>query len=407
MRSNPTALGADAWPDATFGEEIGAQPRRSRSGGMIYVLVAAVAAFVAWAAVFDIDQAVRTQGQFMPSAHTQVVQAVDGGVISRLRVRQGDAVRAGQVLAELSPERARAAFDESSAKLLALQAALLRAQAEANEQPPVFGRELAGYPEVVEAQRRLYTQRRHSLDEALAAVGQGLALAREELRMNESLLATGDASRMEVMRAQRQLAELQARASDLRNRYLQEARTEAARLSEELATLRSRKAERSDVLAHTSITAPMAGVVKNLRLVTVGGVLRPGDELLQISPSEGELLLEVRINPADIGQLRLGQRAALRLDAFDYAIHGALEGELVYLSADTLSEPGPGGQSMSFYRAHVRVDEAARARNPKLAGVVLKAGMTATVDLLTGQRSVLAYLLKPISRAVGGALTER
>jgi adhesin transport system membrane fusion protein len=396
-------LAAEAWPDA----HPDTAPGRPHSSAMLYVLTAAVTAFLLWASLFEIDQAVRTQGQFMPSAHTQVVQAVDGGVLARLRVREGDTVQAGQVLAELSPERARAAFDESNAKLLSLQAALQRASAEAAEQTPAFGRELAAYPEIVDAQRKLHTQRRHSLDEALAGIAQAMDLAREELRMNESLLATGDASRVEVMRAQRQVAELQARASELRNRYLQEARTEAARLSEDLATLRSRQAERSDVLAHTAITAPMAGVVKNMRLVTVGGVLRPGDELLQISPTEGELLLELRINPSDIGQLKLGQRATLRLDAFDYAINGTLEGELVYLGADTLTEPGPGGQPLSFYRAHVRVDEAVRARNPKLAAIAIKPGMTATVDVRSGQRSVLAYLLKPISRAVGGALTER
>ena len=155
--------------------------------------------------------------------------------------------------------------------------------------------------------------------------------------------------------------------------------------------------------------APIAGVVKYLRLTTIGGVLRAGDELMQISPTEGEMVFEVKINPADIGQLSIGLPVSIKLDAFDYSIYGSLEGTLTYLSSDTLAEQAANGQTNTYYRAQVRID-AARAKtypNPKLASVDLKPGMTATVDIRTGQRSVLQCLAKPVYKAFGGALNER
>lgn len=378
-----------------------------RPARMIHLLAGSLLVFGLWASVFEIDQAVRAQGQLIPGARTQVVQAVDGGVLSEIRVQEGDRVKAGTIVAVLEPDRARAAYDESGAKLAALQAALLRAKAEAAEVKPDFGSLAQRHPALVAAQLQLWGQRRRGLDESLSALQQSLALAQEELVMNESLYASGDTSRVELLRARRQVAELQARMSELRNKYLQEARAEAARLEEERLSQGYRQAERGNVLEHTALTSPLDGVVKLLRVNTVGGVLRAGDEILQISPSEGELLLELRINPADIGQLRVGQSAQLRLDAYDYTVHGSLEGELVYLSSDTLSEQGPNGQSQTYYRGRVRISPEAAARNPKLAALDLRPGMTASVDIRTGQRSVLTYLIKPLARAFGGALNER
>ena len=151
----------------------------------------------------------------------------------------------------------------------------------------------------------------------------------------------------------------------------------------------------------------MAGIVKYLKVSTQGGVIRPGDELVQISPTESELIIEVKINPVDIGQLFNGLPVNIKLDAFDSSIFGNLEGELIYLSSDTLTEQGPGGRDNTYYRAHVKVNKDAFEVNPKFAGVDLRPGMTANVDIRTAKRTVLHYLGKPILRAFSGALTER
>jgi membrane fusion protein, adhesin transport system len=378
-----------------------------RPSKMLSLVILTVVLFIAWSSWFDIDQTVRAQGQLIPGGRTQVIQVVDGGVLSEIRVQEGDNVKAGQVLAILEPDRARAAFDEAHAKHTALRVVLHRAQAEASGTAPVFGKEFAGYPELVAAQMKLYTQRKQSLDDALAMQQEAMALAKEELQMNERLFAGGDISRVEVLRARRQVSDVQARIFDIRNKYLQDARAEAAKQEEEISSQRYRQEDRRYALAQTELTAPVDGVVKYLRVTTVGGVLRAGDELMQISPTDGESLLELKVNPADIGQLQTGMRANIRLDAYDYAIYGSMTGELVYLSSDTLQDQGPNGQPQTYYRARVRLLPNAVAGNPKLQPIVLKPGLTATVDILTGQRSVMRYLIKPIARGLSGALNER
>ena len=376
-----------------------------RPSRMLGIVILIVVLFVAWAAWFDIDQTVRAQGQLIPGGRTQVIQVVDGGVLSEIRVQEGDTVKSGQVLAVLEPDRAKASFDEAQAKHTALRVVLRRAQAEAAGTAPVFGKDFAAYPDLVAAQQKLYLQRLQSLNDALAMQQEAMALAKEELQMNERLFAGGDISRVEVLRARRQVSDIQSRILDIRNKYLQDARAEAAKQEEEISSQRYRQEDRRYALAQTQLAAPVDGVVKYLRVTTVGGVLRAGDELMQISPTDGESLLELKVNPADIAQLRIGMPANIRLDAYDYAIYGSVQGELVYISSDTLQEQGPNGQAQTYYRARVRV--LPTAANPKLQPIVLKPGLTATVDILTGQRSVLNYLMKPITRGLTGALNER
>ena len=372
---------------------------------LIAVLAAMFLAFLAWAAWFEIDQTVRAQGSVITSARTQIIQAADGGVPSEILVQEGQEVKAGQKLAVLEKDRSNAAYEESRSKVAALQAGLIRARAESNETKPVFPASVRAYPEFVAAQERLYAQKRASLNDATGALEDALKLAREELQMNQGLLKSGDGSRLEVMRALRQGSELEARLSEVRNKYAQEARQEVTRLEDELSSQRYKLEERRSVLEHTDLIAPVAGIVKYLRVNTIGGVLRGGDELMQISPTESDMVIEAKINPVDIGQLELGLPVLVKLDAFDFSVYGMLTGKLTYLSSDTLVEQGANGQTMSYYRAHVRID--ANQANAMLARVSLKPGMTSTIDIKTRTRSVLRYLLKPVIKTFSGALNER
>ena len=389
---------------ANSANDAGQRPARV---SMTLLMAVGLALFLAWAGWFEIDQTVRAQGQLIPSARTQVIQAADGGVLSRILVHEGQAVQAGQQLATLERERPDAAVEESRARDAALAAALLRAQAEAAETAPVFGSRFKEYPQFVAAQQALFAQRRRGLREELATLQDAQEMAQQELAMNEALLKTGDTSRLEVMHARRALGELQGRASAVRNKYLQDARLEAAKLAEDLASSRYKLDERQSLLDHTALSAPVAGIVKLLKVNTIGGVLRPGDELMQISPTDGELLLELKLNPVDIGALKTGLPVTVKLDAFDYSVYGSLHGRLTYLSADTLTETAANGQPSSFYRAQVRLDGDRAKANPRLAAVELKPGMTASVDIRTDSRSILKYLAKPVFKAFGGALNER
>ena len=371
------------------------------------VLFLLLLVFLGWAAFFELDQAVRAQGKLIPADHTQIIQVADGGVLSRVLVQEGDTVVSGQPLAELEKERANASFTESSAKQASLEIALIRAQAEADQKTPYFGKDYADFPQFQTLQMAFYNQRKRSLSQDLDNLSETIASAQHELELNKKLFTTGDTSQLEVMRAQRQVTELQGRINSVRNKYLQDARAEAAKIAEDLSTNYYRLEERQSVLDHTTITAPVAGVVKYQRVTTIGGVLRQGDELMQISPTETEPVFEVNINPADIGQLKAGLPATIRLDAFDYSIYGVLHGTLRYISSDTLTEQGPNGQANTFYRAKVSLHADDAKKHPKLTAAMLKPGMTATVDLKTGGRSVLKYLIKPVYKAFGGAMTEK
>jgi adhesin transport system membrane fusion protein len=361
--------------------------------------------FLAWASMFELDQAVKAQGQLIPGTRTQVIQAADGGVLEKLAVSEGDIVKAGQVLATLESERAMSGVEEGRARVAALMAALARAQAEATGSPLVFDPVVRKYPNFEQEQRGLFAQKLKGLQADLATLEAALDMARDEYGINERLFKTGDTSRLELMRAKRQVAELAGRIESARNKFMQDARQEATKIQEELSSQRFKLNERNSVLEHTHLTSPVDGVVKVLKINTVGGVLRAGDELMQISPTDVGLLVEVKVMPADIGQLHVGLPVSIKLDAYDSAIFGSLNGHLDYISSDTLTEQGPNGQTLVYYRSRVKIDTV--NVNPKIKFDVLKPGMTASVDILTGTRSVLSYLLKPVLKAFLGAGTER
>lgn len=375
---------------------------------MLWLLLGATLLLVGFAAVFEIDQGVRAQGQVIAGSRTQVVQAVDGGMLVALHVREGNTVKAGQKLAELEPDRAQAGYAQSVAEMASKTIALIRVRAELSGSAPAFATaQEKAWSSYVEAQRGIYRQRKLSLEQELAVLQESLVLAREELQMNQRLFNGGDISRSEVMRAERQVLDVQSRINAARNKYLSDARTELARLEDERTASRQKLDERQNVLEHTDMISPMDGVVKVVRITTVGGVLKPGDELMQISPADDELLVEIKVNPADVGQLSLGLPVSLRFDAFDSSIFGKLGGTLRYVSPDTLVEQGTNGQSTTFYRAQVAIDWTTQAFNQRIRNQDIKPGMTVTADVLTGQRSILNYLLKPVTRAFSGALMQR
>lgn len=374
-----------------------------RSTGIYLLLILVL--FVAWAAFFEIDQIVRAQGQIIPQEKTQVIQAADGGVITELRVNEGEIVKKGQVLAVLESDRARAGVDEISNRIAGMHISRLRAQAEATDNKPSFGTFTQSHPDLVLAQRELYLQNQAALVKETGALSEQVQLAQSELNLIRRLYESGDISHIELMRTQRGVVDARQKLHTVQEKYKSDARRELAKIEEEITSQRSKLQERQSVLDHTEIQASLDGVVKSLRVNTLGGVLRSGDELMQISPTTGGYIVEAKVNPADIAQLKLGQTAILRLDAYDYSIYGSLKGELTYLSADTLTEQGADGKSVVYYRAKLQVQEAKLGQ--RLQSSDIKPGMTVTVDLLTDRRSVLSYLTKPVMRAFSGALGQK
>jgi len=378
---------------------------RLKNVSVVWVALALFLSFFVWASLQELDQTVRANGQIVPGTHTQVIQSADGGVLEKLMVKEGELVKAGQVLAVLERERANAGVEEGKAKVASLQAALIRARAEAMMREPDFSSVSSGHKEFVQEQMSLFKQRLAGLQSELESQNEALELAIDELSINEKLMETGDMSRLEFMRSKRQVVEIKSRIRSVQNKYLQDARQEAVKLQDDLSSQVFKLEASKSILDHTQLIAPVSGVVKSLRMNTLGGVLRGGDELMQISPTEVDLLVEVKVMPSDVGMLSLGLPTSVKVDSFDYTIYGALAGKLSYISSDTLAEQGPNGQVTSTYKARINFDPA--QVNPKLNLLDLKPGMTASVDIQTGSRSVLTYLLKPISKAFQGAASQR
>ena len=370
----------------------------------LYLLLILVS-FVAWAAWFDIDQIVRAQGQIIPQDKTQVIQAADGGVITELRVSEGEIVQKGQILAVLESDRARAGVDEISNRIAGLHISRLRAQAEATGKAPQFGAFHRTHADLVLSQRELYLQNQVALVKETEALSEQTRLAQTELDLMKRLYDKGDISYVELMRTQRGVVDARQKLQTVQEKYKSDARRELAKIEEEITSQRSKLQERQSVLDHTEIQASLDGVVKSLRINTLGGVLRSGDELMQISPTTGGYIVEAKVNPADIGQLQVGLPVTVRLDAFDYSIYGSLSGKLTYLSADTLTEQGSDGRSQIYYRAKVEIHSIPTTGRIQPSDV--KPGMTASLDILTGHRSVLTFITKPIVRAFSGALGQK
>ena len=378
--------------------------------------------FLMWTSLSDMDQTVRSHGQIIAIARNQIIQAADGGVLKQLLVSEGQQVRAGQTLAKLETTRSEASYLEIKAKLGALQAALVRAKAESSGAALIYDLDSESNNVFTSGQQQAYSQKRQGLEDELQVLSAGLQLSEKELQMSQALLKTGDVSQLEFMRAQRQVHETQGRIGSVKQKYLQEAKQDVVRIQEEISAHQFKLNERKSLLDHSTLTSPVDGIVKVLRINTVGGVLRAGDELMHISPTSGGYIFEAKINPSDIGELRLGLPVSLKFDAFDYSVYGMLQGTLSYISSDTLTESGPNGAVQTYYRVQVQINpdsskaqlsndsrwffQASRNVN-SLSLKELKPGMTATLDIQTRSRSLLQYLTKPVQKAFSGALHER
>lgn len=380
---------------------------RLRQSTQIILLSAfAVAAFVLWSLWADIDQVSRARGQVIPSGRTQVVQSEDGGTIAEILVSEGDRVKRGDLLVRLDETRPRAAVEESEAQVAALKARMARIQAELFNRPLVFPAETRTHPEFVASQRELYTRRRQALSSQIQSLSAMLSLTRQELDMNLPLVDSGDVSRSEVLRMQRQTSDLQGQINTRRSEYLAELQTEYAKTEEELASATEQLTQRSAILRGSELRSPTDGVIVAIKYNTVGGVLRAGDEVLQLVPTGDKLVVEARVSPTDIAFIRRGQTANVKFDAYDSSIYGSADGVVTHISADTLSEETKEGVQ-TYYRVLLSADPAKLRPRHEGEKIVLQPGMTSVAEIITGQTTVFNYLTKPILKTTGDSLGER
>lgn len=368
----------------------------------LWVAIAGLVVLTVWAGMTEIDQVKRAQGQVIASDRTQVIQAVDGGVLRELFVQEGEEVKAGQLLASFEKTRVRAALDDTQGKVMALRITLARLRAEVYGQGLSFDPEMKAYPSLIENQTNLFNRRKTAFTEDIQALRKVRAVLLEESAMITKLESTGDVSQADILRSRRQIADIEAQITTRHNKFFQDAQAEMTKAQEDLNAQTEALNDRTQLLEQTDMTAPSRGLVKNIRVTTLGGVVRAGDTVMELLPTQSGLVLEAKVYPGDIAFVTVGQAANVKLDAFDASIYGGFRGEVVYVSPDTLTEETQRGPQ-PYYRVHVKIGNKDFG-GEKAQRMEVRPGMTAQVDLVVGQRSILSYLINPVSKVMSQAL---
>lgn len=381
------------------------QDERSIAGGVrvIWVCALMLACFLAWAAWFQVVEVSTGTGKVVPTSKEQLIQSMEGGIIKELNVSEGTLVERGQVLAQLDAVKSESNVGESEAKYRAALASVNRLQAEVSEKPLAFDASLDKYPELRRAETDLFNARRKGLSETLTGIESSLKLVRSELAITENLAKIGASSRVEVLRLNRQRSELELKATEARSEYMVHAREDLAKANAEAQMLSAVIRGRSDSLSRLTLRSPVRGIVKDIKVSTIGGVVPPNGQLMQIVPLDEQLLIETRISPRDIAFIHPEQQAKVKITAYDYSIYGSLDGKVVTISPDTIQDEVK--PEIFYYRVYIRTDsDVLRNKAGKTFAIV--PGMIATVDIRTGEKTVLDYLIKPLNRA-REALRER
>ena len=379
------------------------EPRLPRATLVAWSLFALLAAFIAWASLVHLDEVTTGSGKVIPSSHEQVIQSLEGGIIHSLMVREGDIVERGQQLAQLDRTKTESSVLESESRLNAALATAARLKAEVNDTELTFPEELDDDVELVKQETALYQSRRESLEKGLAGLRQGAELVQRELSLTRPLVTQGAASKVEVLRLERQKNELENKITEMKNQYYVRAREELAKANAEIEAQRSVMKGREDSLTRLTFNAPVRGIVKDIDVTTVGGVIPPNGKLMSLVPLDDQMVIEAKISPRDVAFIHPGQKALVKVTAYDYSIYGGLEGEVTMISPDTLQDEVK--RDVYYYRVYIRTDSN-HLTNKQGQEFPVFPGMIATVDIKTGSKTILDYLLKPLNKAKE-ALRER
>jgi adhesin transport system membrane fusion protein len=434
------------WQDAAFMAEVdaaGSHFVRRSSHLILWATVAFFAVALSWAALATIDEVTRGVGRVMPSGDVQKVQNLEGGIVSEILVAEGDTVARGQPLLRIDDTQFAASFKETNVRIQSLRARTARLQAEVDGELFTPSEELLVHPETAANELALYQLRREEFETGLSVLeeerrqgqeqiseltaenrmlSRSLELARQELDMKRPLAEKGLLPRIEVLsverdvttiegqlqankhaipRARGALAGVERRIEERRASFRTQALGELNEGKLELARLEESRHALEDRVRRAEVVAPVAGIVKQLNVNTIGGVVQPGMDLAEIVPADETLVVEAEVPPSDIAFLRPGQKAVVKLTAYDFAIYGGLDATLEQISADTISND----EGIRVYQIRVRTNQT--HLGPDAEPLPIIPGMAAEVDILTGEKTILDYLLKPLRRAQQRALRER
>ena len=364
----------------------------------VVLMLAVIATAVVWAGMTQVDVVTKANARVVPDGREQIIASLEGGILRELLVIEGQLVVEGQALAMLDPTRVEAQQAEGQARRLGLRGAVARLHAEATGSALRFPPELDGAEEIIEGETASFAARARALNEGVESTRRSVALVQRELGIAESMSGKGLMSEVEVMRLRRQVNELQLQSQERINRFRQDASADLVRVRTELSQIEEQMVVRDDALRRSTLTSPVRGMVKQIRVNTVGGVVTAGAPMMEIVQLGPRVLLEARIRPSDIGFVKVGQGVQIKLTAYEFTVFGGLKGVVQSISPDALGDPdraaAPDG---TWYRALVRAESGTLQSGDKALAV--RPGMTASVEILTGRRTVLSYLLRPMLKS--------
>ena len=380
---------------------------------LVYLGLVIVAAAVAWASYFQLDEVTVANGKVIPASRGQVVQVLETGILKELNVKEGQEVKKGEVLLQLDDSRAGPVYRESSEKWQSLLARATRLRAEAYGLPLTFPPEVMQDQELVNIETQAFNARRSALDEQLVALEKSRVALNREVELTAPLVKQGVVSEVELLRLKRQASGLEGQIAELRTRYLTAASDELVRVDAELGQVSEILLAHEFALARTTVTSPTDGIVKDISVSTIGAIINSGQVIMEIVPTGDEMLVEAFMPPTDVAYVEVGAPAKVKLSAYETRRYGDLDGEVVLVSPDVVIEDAKGGGRSDatpvnfepgFYRILVRITNAGVERNGMK--LIPRPGMTATVDILTGEKTVMDYIFQP-AQSFKDALRER
>lgn len=413
--------------------------------GLLVAVVGFFAVFILWANVATLDEVTRGEGKIIPSSEVQVIQNLEGGIVDEFLVKEGDEVQAGQILMRLRNIDAASNLGANQQKYLGLLATIARLKAEADgKTTPDFPEEvMKGVPQSVTAELEAFRANMQSLKSQTLVYEEQLSQRQQEIReinnkagdlrevirlsqqerdMIAPLVERGSAPKVELIqlerglkerqgelnsllgalpRSQSAVQEAQAKIDEVRNTARAQAQTELSAKTIEMNAIKQTLGSLEDRKTRTEIKSPVNGTVKDIKVTTVGGVVKPGEDVIEVVPKDDQLLVEARVRPSDIAFLYPKQPAMIKVTAYDFSIYGGLKGELIDISADTITNE----KGESFYRVRLRTFENALKRKGEVLPII--PGMVASVDIMTGKKTVMEYILKPFIKTMGNAMNER
>ena len=364
----------------------------------IWCVTAAVVAFLVWAAFAWVDEIVRSDGEIVSQSRPQIIQNLEGGILAELLVRESDLVQPGDVLARLQSTKFQTQADDLSEQVAAFEIRRLRLEAEMGGyfEFQVPAELAAGHEKIVASEQALLMARQSDFKSRAEGARAVMEQANKELGLLENMLAKKIVALIEVTRARKAASDSEARYNEIVTQMELDRAGAYSDTLKELATLKQNLKLVQDQLNRTVLVSPMRGIVNNMSVTTIGGVVRPGEEIFQIIPVDDELFVEAKVPPEDIANIKRGQSATVKLTAYDYTVYGSLKGEVQFISADTFKD-----DRVQDGDPHYRVTLAVDTKNlsPRQAQLEIRPGMQAQVELHTGGKTILDYLLKPLYKS--------